>query len=271
MLDYAQVHRYWDEARPSILGPYMMDGFGFPTGAGRFRFRAEARMVGRLIRGLNHDGTVLDLGSGIGCWTEYFATRFARVVCVEGSRPLYEALQERCATLLNVKSILGDVMLFQPEDRYELIFLGGLLMYLNESDVVSLLQKLTPSLQPGGMILCRETTVRKATETREGDYQVVYRSTATYQRIFTECGLTVAKVQMNRPYVLMQMGCEFIRKWKTLMPQRLQLITLVGHLMYGGLRLGYPWIVYLAKALRIPYPQLTNHFFELRAGSSRER
>ena len=39
-LDYAGVARYWRSARTSILGPYMMDGFGFPSGAGQFRFRA---------------------------------------------------------------------------------------------------------------------------------------------------------------------------------------------------------------------------------------
>ena len=73
----------------------------------------------------------------------------------------------------NVKTIHGDVMLFQPEDQYDVVFLGGMLMYLNEEDVICLLEKLIPSLQPGGIILCRETTVRKGTTTRQGDYQAV--------------------------------------------------------------------------------------------------
>ncbi len=94
-LDYETVSRYWSTAAASILGPYMMDGFGFPAGAGRFRFRAECRIVNRLIHEVNPGGCVLDLGSGIGFWTEYFARRFSRVVAVEASRPLYEALEER--------------------------------------------------------------------------------------------------------------------------------------------------------------------------------
>jgi len=40
-LDYEAVQRYWNNARPSILGPYMMEGFGFPPAAGLFRFNAE--------------------------------------------------------------------------------------------------------------------------------------------------------------------------------------------------------------------------------------
>ena len=266
-LNYDAVNKYWRTARPSILGPYMMDGFGFPAAAGRFRFRAETRITQRLIRGLNSDGTVLDLGSGIGCWAEHFAEHFAKVVAVEASTPLYDALKQRCASYPHVETVQGDVLLFKPEDRYELVFLGGLLMYLNEGDVVSLLRKLVRSLESGGTIVCRETTVRQGVATRDGEYQAVYRSVATYTRIFNECGLSAVKVKRNTPYVLMQMGCEFIKKWKALVPKQLQMIPVVGRLVYWALRVGYPWIVYIPSAFAREYPILINHFFVLRPGS----
>ena len=266
-LDYGTVSRYWSTAAPSILGPYMMDGFGFPAGAGRFRFRAECRIVNRLIHAVNPGGCVLDLGSGIGFWTEYFSRRFSRVVAVEASRSLYEALEERCAPYLNVKMIHGDVRLFRPEDRHDVVFLGGMLMYLNKDDVISLLRRLIPSLQPGGVILCRETTVRQGTTTRQGDYQAVYRSVGDYERIFAACKLSILKVQLNVPYVLMQMGCEMVKRWKTVIPTRLQCIPIVGRLVYWGLRLGYPWITRVPTALGLAYPELTNHFFVLQPDS----
>ena len=262
-LDYETVSRYWSTVAPSILGPYMMDGFGFPISAGRFRFRAECRIVNRLIRGVSPGGCVLDLGSGIGFWAEYFARRFSQVVAVEASNPLYEALEERCAPYLNVKTINGDVMRFRPEDQYDVVFLGGMLMYLNEEDVVSLLRKLIRSLQPGGIFLCRETTVRQGTTTRQGDYQAVYRSVAEYKRIFAECALSVLNVQVNVPYVLMQMGCEIVKKWKVLVPAPLQNNPVVGRPVYWGLRLGYPWITRVPAALGLAYPEFTNHFFVL--------
>ena len=34
-LDYSKVRTYWKQATPSILGPYMTDGFGFPASGGR--------------------------------------------------------------------------------------------------------------------------------------------------------------------------------------------------------------------------------------------
>jgi len=266
-LNYDRVNKYWRTARPAILGPYMMDGFGFPAAAGRFRFRAETRITQRLIRGLNLDGTVLDLGSGIGYWAEHFAEHFAKVVAVEASAPLHDALKQRCASYANVETVQGDVMLFEPDGRFDLVFLGGLLMYLNEADVVSLLQKLVRSLQPGGIIVCRETTVRQGVVTRDGEYQAVYRSVATYTRIIKESGLSVVKVERNTPYVLLQMGCEFVKKWKALLPEKLQLIPVVGRLVYWGLRVGCPWIISIPSALNLAYPELTNHFFVLRPGS----
>jgi len=266
-LDYAGVNQYWSKARPSIMGPYMMDGFGFPAGAGRFRFHGESRIVSRLIQKLDCAGTALDLGCGVGYWAEYFARHFAKVVAVEASLPLYEATQQRCAPYPNVTVVHGDVMAFEPEDCYELVFLGGMLMYLNESDVISLLGKLVPFLDSGGIILCRETTVRKGTVTRQGEYQAVYRCVSTYREVFQQCGLSVAHVETNVPYVLMQMGCELVKKWKAVVPRRLQLIGAVGHLTYLALRLGNPWMPRVPALLGRAFPELTNHFFVLQAGT----
>ena len=263
-LDYARVSRYWNNARPSVLGPYMMDGFGFPAGAGHYRFRAECEIVDRLIQGIDRDGTVLDIGSGIGYWTEHFARAFRNVVSVEASTPLFEALRSRCDSYANVRPIHGDVKSFQPQGRFDLAFLGGMLMYLNAEDVVSLLRKLVPLLNPRGIILCRESTVRTGTTTRQGEYQVVYRSCSVYARLFETCGFSVEKVEMNRPYVLLQMGCEAIRKWKAMVPESFQAVPIMGRFAYWALRLGAPWITSLPAALKIPFPKLTNHFFVLR-------
>ena len=154
---------------------------------------------------------------------------------------------------------------FEPNGHYELLFLGGMLMYLNESDVVSLLRKLVRFLNSQGIILCRETTVQKGTVTRQGDYQAIYRSVSTYRAIFQQCGLAVAHLETNVPYVLMQMGCELVKKWKASVPHQLQLIPVVGHLIYWALRFGNPWITRVPSVMGRTFPELTNHFFVLQA------
>ena len=245
-----------------------MDGFGFPVSAGDFRFRAESRIVRRLTRNLDPNGVALDLGSGIGYWAEQFAHDFSRVVAVEGSRALYQALKERCAEYPNVRSVLDNVLSFEFDGKYDLVFLGGLLMYLDESDVIALWQRLAPCLGPGGIILCRESTVRGETVTREGDYPVVYRSVSVYRDLFERCGLNIQHLERNEPYVLVQMACELIKKWKEFVPARFQALRIAGPLAYGGMRLGNPWIMRLPRALGISFPTLENHFFVLATAAS---
>lgn len=266
-LDYSVVNSYWKKADASIMGPYMMEGFGFPASAGRFRFRAESIIVQQLILSAKVDtaGTVLDLGSGVGFWAEFFAQQFKKVIAVEASAPLYESMVQRCSSYSNFTAVHGDVLTFEPESQCSLIFLGGLLMYLNEKDVVALLQKLKTFLAPGGIILCRESTVRNGTVTRNGEYQAVYRSVPTYHSLFNSCDLTVAQTCLNVPYILLQMGCELIRKWKANVPRNLQMIPAVGHLAYWGLRLGNPWITRIPAVVGIGFPELTNHFFLIRS------
>ena len=266
-LDYETVDSYWGETKPSILGPYMMDGFGFPLGAGTFRFRAESKIVEDLLRDLSRRGRLLDLGSGIGYWAETFAKRFGSVIAVEKSAVLFRALEERCSPFANITTVQSDVKSFQHHDVYDAVFLGGMLMYLNDDDALSLLRGLSPQVSAEGIVLCRETTVRDGVVTREGDYQAVYRSVSAYRQLFEECGFDVEVVQLNKPYVLMQMGCEIIKWWKEKIPKRLQCVPVAGHLVYWGLRLLNPWIVRMPEFLGMPFPILTNHFFLLRNGA----
>ncbi len=246
----------------------MMDGFGFPVSAGNFRFREESRIVRRLTQDVDPNGVALDLGSGIGYWAEQFARDYSRVVAVESSSALYQALKDRCAGYANVRPVLGDVLSFEPDGKYDLVFLGGLLMYLDEDDVIALLQRLVPCLQPGAIILCRESTVRGETVTRDGAYPVVYRSVPVYRDLFKRCGLIVQDVERNEPYVLLQMACELIKKWKEFVPESFQALRIVGPLAYGAMRLGNPWIMRLSGALEISFPTLENHFFVLGTAAS---
>ena len=262
-IDYAKVNQYWEDATPSILGPYMMDDFGFPVSAGNFRFQAESRIVERLTGDVKQNSAVLDLGSGIGTWAESFAQRFAQVTAVEGSRTLFDSLQKRAAPYANLQTLHGDVMTFKPDAKYNLIFLGGLLMYLDKKDVSALLRKLTPCLKPDGIILCRESTVRDDALSLRGAYQVNYRTVSDYRQLFEQCGLSTSHVERNEPYMLIEMASELVEKWQAAVPPRFQALQAVGHSTYFGLRVGYPWVTRLPKALGIAFPKLENHFFTL--------
>jgi len=270
-LDYTKVRTYWKQATPSILGPYMMDGFGFPASAGRFRFQREQETVAQAISSLPSGCSVLDLGSGVGFWTEYFAHRFARVVSVEASPVLYSSLTDRCSRCQNVATINGDALSFEPQEKFGLVFLGGLLMYLNEHDAEILLKTLAANLEPDALILCRESTVRQGTKTLQGEYQVVYRSVDTYCRMFADSGFDVVSAEPNAAYLCSQMGCELVKKWKSVVPEKVWCLPIIGRLAYWAFRFGYPLntrvIPWLSARIGGEFPSLMNHFFVLRRSS----
>ncbi len=279
-LDYSKVREYWKSAQPSMLGPYMMEGFGFPTSAGRFRFRGELSAVAKAIQNIEPSTSVLDLGSGVGVWAEYFAQRFAKVVAVEASSTLFAALKDRCSPYPNVTLYNRDVLSFEPKSElgstggggpaggFGLVFLGGLMMYLNDRDIQALLRNLIPRLEPDAIVLCRESTILHGVKAIQGDYQVVYRSVETYRSILADAGFNVVSVQANTAYINVQMACELIKKWKALVPERFRCLPVVGHLAYWGFRLGNPWntrlIPWLMTKMGREFPLLTNHFFVLR-------
>lgn len=262
-IDPAAVTRYFNNVKPSIMGPYMMDGFGFPVSAGDYRFKEELSIVDELLTAVQTKDSVLDLGSGVGFWAEAFAQRFRHVEAVEGSASLYQELVARCSEYPNVKTHMANVLTFEPSSAFDFAFSGGLLMYLNDQDVVALLKQLACYARSSAKVLCRESTVRGDTVTKQGEYSVIYRSLSHYHRLFEEAGYRVIQQQPNEPYLLMQTGCELVKKWKAVIPERAQMLPLVGRATYLGLRLSNPWITRIPRAFNVDFPKLTNHFFLL--------
>lgn len=267
-LDYSKIKKYWNNVIPTILGPYMMDGFGFPIGAGHTRFLDESKIIKKLTVSIKSSSSVLDLGSGIGSWTKYFANHYNEVVSVESSNILYESLQNRFSKNSKVKTIHTDALSFKSNKKYGIIFLGGLLMYLNQKDAVMLLKKIASWLEPGGKIICRESTVRRGIIIRKSNYQVIYRSLNHYESIFKKSYLFLETEELNNPYVSAQMSCEAMNKWKKNIPQKYWNLPVIGFIAYWFFRLGYPknikfWTT-RTKKIGLEFPKLLNHFFVLR-------
>ena len=77
-------------------------------------------------------------------------------------------------------------------------------------------------------------------------------------------------VELNVPYVLMQMGCELIKKWQRRMPKKFWAVPVLGRVVYLVLRVANPWIVLLPKVMGVSFPELTNQFFVLLQNTASE-
>ena len=274
-INYTVVRRYFQTAgsNTAATASYMAHEQNLPENSVRYRMRKEIATIADWLDAVPRAGKVLDLGCGAGTWTKIFADRYDSVVGIEQSLSMAAAARTLLAPLPNAEIIEGDVRKDLPAGPFDLIFLGGLCMYLNDSDAVAMLHSLKDRLASGAAIVLRETTVPQGKMTRQGDYQAVYRKVSLYQDLFRQAGFPTSEVRRNYAYTNMEVAVELVeirRKTLRFLPAQ---SPFLGALSWYSLRAIAPLTFWLLprvlSRLQINWPRLQNHFFQLRSPESR--
>lgn len=269
-IDDAAVKRYFDNEKGNTAATVSMMAHehNLPASAARYRLHKEIRTISDWLNTADDSGRVLDVGCGAGTWTEIFARRYKTAVGIEQSSLMVEAARERVAHLPNVEILQGDVRHDLPEGPFDIIFLGGLCMYLKDLDVVALLQSLKSRLTVGGTIILRESTVHQGVSLSQGEYQAVYRNVNLYRQLFGDAGSFHVEVRRNYGYTNLVTAEEFVdlrRRWLPFFPTD---SATLGSLTWWALRgitpISFWALPRLLSQLSIPWPRLQNHFFRLR-------
>jgi SAM-dependent methyltransferase len=269
-IDDATVKRYFDSAGGGTAATVSMMAHehNLPASAARYRRHKEIQTISDWINAEGASGRVLDVGCGAGAWAEIFATRYKTVIGVEQSTMMLKAARERVARLPNVKIFEGDGRNDLPEGSFDMIFLGGLCMYLNDGDVMALIRSLKSRLVEGGSIILRESTIRQGVSLLRGEYQAVYRSVNQYHQLFKGAGSFRAEMRRNYGYTSMVTAEELVnlrRRWLPFLPND---SATLGSLTWLALRGTAPisfWALpRMLSQLNITWPRLQNHFFRLR-------
>ena len=268
-IDYEVVRSYFNDAAngESAAASYMAHGQDLPPGAVRYRFQAERRAIADWLDEVSPSATVLDAGCGAGAWTAVFADRYARVLGVDGSSSMVEAARRHTRNAPNVEITECDVRVGLPDREFQLAYLGGLCMYLNDDDVVALLSDLKNRVGGAGAIILRESTVLGNRRVATGHYQAAYRTVEDYQELFARVGFSRVETRRNYGYTSMEIAIELVgarRRWLPFLPRQ---STLLGAMTWWCLRLTSPvsfWAVPRAlERLNVAWPSLRNHFFRL--------
>jgi SAM-dependent methyltransferase len=269
-VDNAAIKRYFENPAggTATTVSMMAHEHNLPAGAARYRLRQEIRSISDWLDEVCASGRVLDVGCGAGAWAEVFAKRYDSVIGIEQSPLMVKAARERVACLPNVEIFEGDGRNDLPEEYFDMIFLGGLCMYLNDVDVVVLLNSLKSRLIEGGSIILRESTVRQGVSLAKGEYQAVYRSVSLYHQLFQDAGPFSVEVRRNFGYTSMVTAEELVdlrRKWLPFLPRE---STMLGSLTWWALRgttpLSFWALPRVLSQFNISWPRLQNHFFRLR-------
>ncbi len=268
-VDNTAIKRYFENPAGGTAATVSMMAHehNLPASATAYRLQKEIRNASGWLDKIDSTASVLDLGCGAGTWTEIFGKRYKSVIGIEQSSMMAKAARERLTYLSNIRIVEGDVRHTLPEGRFELIFLGGLCMYLNDHDVVELLCKFRSRLTEGGSIILRESTVHQGVHFSEGAYQAVYRSVHLYHKLFDRSGAFHVEVKRNYGYTNLVTAEELVnlrRKW---LPFLSKDSTALGSLTWWMLRGMAPisfWALPRILAhFNIQWPRLQNHFFRL--------
>ena len=217
-LDTKRVAEFWDDARKSAdedkQSGYLQDEW--PTALGINRFRGEWKLVSSWLEHIAK-GACLDVGCGVGIWLEQLAQRFERADGIDLSAEMVAATAKRLAHLPNVTVSVQGVADLPADRRYDFIFVGGVLMYINDEHVESVIAKLASMLNPGGVIVFRESTANNQTWYRDTPLQpglfadkskprppyfAIYRTPDAYPKLIEAQSLALVKQQPNKFYKL---------------------------------------------------------------------
>jgi phosphoethanolamine N-methyltransferase len=130
---------------------------------------------------------VLDLGSGIGRFTHHFASYADHLTSTDMMPHFLEKNQQDHANFNNVSYICSNAMKLQfEESSFDFVFLHWLLMYLEDTQMKLLIQRIHRWLKPQGELFFREScAVARIKNTKDG-YYAHYRTLAEYDELIKE-------------------------------------------------------------------------------------
>lgn len=157
------------------------------------KFEVEKNRVSEVVN-FSESALLVDLGGGIGLWSQYFSPKVGSVIMVENQKEFCNIARAQIIED-NITIVESDVIDFSmPENSCDYIFISGVTIYLDDSAFVKLLENVSKYLKPDGLFIHRDaygTSGRfilneKYSEKLESDYSAVYRTRKEYDEIFCE-------------------------------------------------------------------------------------
>lgn len=198
-IDYAKIRIFWDlQARKyEKTKSWSVTNLEEDYKLQKMKIKIEREKIEKYII-LKKCDILLDLGSGIGYWSMYFAKRCKRVISVEYSERMQETAKEltRNSSINNIEFITKNVLDFKSNEKYDIIFISGLLIYIRDSDINQLQSNILEYSKKNTIIILRDGTGiqkryiinNKYSEALKTRYSAIYRTREEYIRIFTDLG-----------------------------------------------------------------------------------
>ncbi len=98
----------------------------------------------------------VDLGCGVGDWSEMFATVSDELYACDVSPDFVEATKARTQGHPSVHAVASDIRTFEVPQGIDLAYVGAVLMYVDEQEAIDVMRRIKTNAVPGAHVLIRE-------------------------------------------------------------------------------------------------------------------
>ena len=199
MTVYENSRFFWEKYSKKNLNTFSLMNLEPDHTKAREKFDLETAHVEKVVK-FEPKQVVVDLGSGIGIWAEFFASRVKQVYAIEREIEFVRRFKERNEEkgIRNVKVVQADLVDYEYKFdlQVDLAFLSGVTIYLEDSHFQTLLIKLHRFLKNAGLVIHRDAygthsrfvINKKYSEGLECDYSAIYRTREEYDNAFAHVG-----------------------------------------------------------------------------------
>lgn len=196
-IDYRKIKKFWDFQ----VSKYKQNFFNAITNfendeeLQKDKMKIERTRIFRLLD-ISKNTTILDMGAGVGVWSFELAPKCKKVTAVEFSKKLIgiAKIEARKRGINNIVFIHKSAQDFKTDEKYDIVFISGLIMYLNDREVKKLLENVDGYTEHGSLILLREPTgvedryeiIDQWSEALQTDYSAIYRNRDELVNLFIE-------------------------------------------------------------------------------------
>ncbi len=198
------VRRFWEErARRHADDPGLTNLEEDPA-LRVLKTSLEDERVEEHLGTLDPDSIALDLGGGNGYWAFRLASRVREVHVVDFCAPLIESGRRKARDrgVSNVWFTHAAAQDYESARPFDLIFVSGLLIYLDDADLARLASRIADYSRNGTTLILRDGTgirgrfeINRWSEALAANYAAIYRTRDEYVALFQSIGFVSIRDQ----------------------------------------------------------------------------